>query len=387
MRVNRLCYSWQGITRYNYAYYLITNQYSLEDIREQMSKGGGQPVLFGWAPEAFASLCALSRSGIEIKLVCDIYQPTERALDVGDGIVLKDYRELLREPEKYYFILYSPDRFWLMERAKLLQYQGIDEFGILTEGYTKDFGKKTALQDAFFASLNELFADIPLLNQWEAFENLRRLAVEGAGYWDLPYLWIYRYYKSKHDITYFEIGAGMGNLSLSLKKLLDMDVTWAVIPHEEQLWAEWKRASALSVIQDKYNIHLKEGFIETDEAERFGGPYDIIVMAQVMEHLIYHPVNTFKKLSRLLKDDGFLFVSVPEDIKHYNVNHYTEMPYPTDLTAAERERRTQINNFGHFHEYSYEEALEVFEESGLECVFHQWTLPIHHFMLRKKQKP
>lgn len=40
MWVNRLCYSWQGITRYNYAYYLITNRYAIEDIKKQMLRGG-----------------------------------------------------------------------------------------------------------------------------------------------------------------------------------------------------------------------------------------------------------------------------------------------------------------------------------------------------------
>lgn len=85
----------------------------------------------------------------------------------------------------------------------------------------------------------------------------------------------------------------------------------------------------------------------------------------------------------MLAEDGYIFCSVPEETKHYNVTNYHEMPFPEDVSAEERERRTLINNFGHFHEYTYEEAMEVFEESGLECVFHKWTAPVHHFMLKR----
>lgn len=299
---------------------------------------------------------------------------------VGNGVILKDYRELLKNADNYYFIIYQPDTFWLSEEAKLLQHSGIDEFGIVTGGYTKDFFGRRKLKEAFWDSLNEIFKDVTFLD-WEALENLRRASFEGAGYWDVPYSLIYQQYRNKSKISYLEIGPGIGTMSLGLKKLLDIDVTWITIPNEEALWSEWKRKSALSLIKNKYNIHIKEGFIETD---KFEGQYDIIVMAQVMEHLIFNPVNTFKKLAGLVKEDGFIFVSVPEDIKHYNVESYKDIPYPFELTEEERVRRTKINNFGHFHEYSYEEAMSVFEESNLECVIHVMTTPIHHFMLRKK---
>lgn len=30
--------------------------------------------------------------------------------------------------------------------------------------------------------------------------------------------------------------------------------------------------------------------------------------------------------------------------------------------------------------------MEVFGESGLECVEHVWSAPIHHFVLKKSNK-
>lgn len=54
------------------------------------------------------------------------------------------------------------------------------------------------------------------------------------------------------------------------------------------------------------------------------------------------------------------------------------------LSPKDVVRRTMINNFTHYHEYSYEEALELFDECGLKCIDSHTNLPIHHFILQKK---
>ena len=145
------------------------------------------------------------------------------------------------------------------------------------------------------------------------------------------------------------------------------------------MWKEVKNETTKNIIK-KYDIKTILGAIETDT---FYGEWDIICLTQVMEHFVFNPVNSFIKLKNILKENGYIFVSVPEDIKHYNVDSYRDMPYPHEMTKEEQKRRIIIKDFGHFHEYSYAEALDVFHEAGLECVFHKWTPPIHHFMLRK----
>ena len=112
--------------------------------------------------------------------------------------------------------------------------------------------------------------------------------------------------------------------------------------------------------------------------------YDVIVLAQVMEHFIFNPVNTLKKLARMLKKNGKIFISVPEEVKRYNVISYRDMPNPEDLSESERLRRQMINNFEHFQEYTYQEAADAFEDAGLEVIVHCFNSPIHHFMLERK---
>ena len=78
-----------------------------------------------------------------------------------------------------------------------------------------------------------------------------------------------------------------------------------------------------------------------------------------------------------------IYIAIPNQHKFYNVKSYREMPTPGQLTEKERSLCVQINNYGHFHEYSKEEAIEVFTEAGLEVIQHRWNNPINFFILRK----
>lgn len=363
---------------YSYGYVLITNRYSIDDI----IKCNKKIVIWGWRPDTFFVKYILEENGINPDYACDVIEPFNSG-EVGYGITIMNYRELLKNHDDYYFIIALKDYYDINIAIKLIQYAGCDEFGIVFGDYTKDFDGNIYLQKAFFESINEVFEPFDFLYNKVNLENIRLASLPGAGYWDVPYTIIYTQYRkniNKRKVPkYFEIGPGIGIMSLSLKKLMDIDITWLTIPNEEARWSELKKNTTAYILK-KYNINIVTGFIETD---LFYDKYDIIVLAQVMEHFIFNPVNTFKKLATLLSDNGYIFCSVPEERIHYNVQNYREIPYPEQLSQQERERRYLINEFGHFHEYSYAEALGVFHEAGLECVFHKWTPPIHHFMLRK----
>jgi SAM-dependent methyltransferase len=283
-----------------------------------------------------------------------------------------------------YFIITLADKFEILEAMKILLYTGIDEFGIVFSNFSKDFSSsnKSALQNAFYTSINEVFQHEHFINNFDTLENLRRSALEGAGYFDAAYTWIYETNKRKKNIRLLEIGPGLGVMSFSLKKLLDINIDWMTIPDNEYDSNAWKenRTKNFNELVKKYSIVKHNLFVELDELK---GIYDIIVMAQVMEHLIYNPVNTFKKLASILKDTGQLYICVPMEIRRYNVKNWREIPYPCELSEEEKIRRNDINAYGHFYEYTYEEALDVFNESGFECIGYKYNHPVHHFALRK----
>lgn len=368
-----LNYTWKSTSGYSYAYPLISNKSKKEDI----IKDGRTKVLWGGTkPDTFAARCALEKAGISNLLETSFWQKSNVHTSYYDAV---DYKYILKNADKYYHIIDCSDAFDGKEAFKLLQYAGIDDFSIVFSGYTKDFSERVKLQNAFFEAINEIFSSTQFLGHWNDGLDCKLYSLNGAGYWDILYMLIYNMYKRKSDVKYLEVGPGYGIMSCSLKKLLSLDITWLIIPAKDDM-RDYNKKALSRQLCTKYNIHTVEGYLETDD---FAGCYDIIVMSQVMEHLVCNPVGSFKKLKYLLADDGRIFISVPEETRWPQVESYKEIPYANAISEDEYMRRNIINEYAHFHEYTYEEAIAVFEESGLECVEHVWSMPIHHFVLKK----
>ncbi len=388
MKVARLCDYWKGADGYCKRYILITKRYSIDDIK----KCGKEIVLFGWFPEAVQVIDALRNNGINVKYVCEVNQVpcselADEGMDVGHGLILKDYRYFLKNSRNYYFIFFSLDNsadIWkseLVKRVRLLQYTGEDEFGIVSDVRSRDiFGEKLLL-DLTYESINEIFSKTTLFD-WGAYWLCQTQAGIDIQNWDYLLYKTYEMYKNSSCKSLLEIGPGVGVFSLTLKKLIDVDVTWLMVPDEEAQWSAWRREASLNLYK-KYDIKIKEAYVETED---FEGMNDIIVLSQVMEHFVFNPVGTLKKLVNHLIDGGIMLIAVPDIIYNNppNVESYRDIPYYEDVSVREAQRRMMVNSLTHYHEYSFEEAVDVFNESGLECVAGHTNLPIHHFVLRKK---
>lgn len=367
--------SWKGSPSASYATVLITGSFSVDDILASKKT----PVLFGWQPDNRAAFDSLVKFGLKPRICCDFAYEHLPPLRLDSSLWLHDYRQLLTEPQNYYFIVYAPEPFVRAEIMKLLMYSGVDEFGVLAEGWTSTFGDRPRLRGAYEQTLNEIFAPAPFIGNFQALDNLLRSSLTGAMYWDIPFTQIYRTQKRRAGFRYLEIGPGIGTMTFTLKKLLSFDATWLVLPVAEYFWSELREPEVRRLVT-QHQVRICEGWLETDDLGKLNPPlrphsFDVIVMAQVMEHLICHPVPTMRKLRELLAPGGKLYISVPEDIRHHNVENYTQMPEAASLTPAELERRRQINEYYHFHEYSFAEASSVFDEAGLELVTHEFTPP------------
>ena len=197
MRATRLMDYWKGADGYCRSYVLITKKYTLDDI----IYCGKEVVLFGWFPEAAQVVCALKKAGVTVHYVCEVDQVPigefENGMPVGDGLVLKNYRELLKESEKYFFFFFSKDDradIWtseLVKRVRLLQYQGVDEFGIISDVKTRDLFGDEKLQESVYDTINEIFKGTSLFN-WGAYWLCLTQAGLDIQNWDYP---VYKLYK------------------------------------------------------------------------------------------------------------------------------------------------------------------------------------------------
>lgn len=387
MKVNLLKHTVKAPTEYSYAYILITNGKSVEDIIN-LQKQVKKIVFFGSTPDSHAQWDILQEVGIKPDFACDV--SCEFAFD-NHGVKMRPYWELIEHTEDYYFILTLPRQEVITNVMKMLFYAGVDDFGIVYSGWSKDLQSShtPGMREKAFEALNEVFIKEPLFCNYLKLENLRRTALPGLGYWDVLLMSIYKLAKRKEFSRYLEIGAGTGIMSFTLKKLLGdrIDINWLDVPVQEKYWTENHSPNFKELI-NKYNVTQHLGHIELEELTMLKGQkFDYIVLAQVMEHFIFNPVETFKKLIPLLTDTGKIYVAVPNDYKFYNVRSWKEIPSASSLNEEQIKRRIAINNYGHFHEYSKEEAEEVFKAAGLETIYYRWNDPINFFILQPRKQP
>jgi len=151
-----------------------------------------------------------------------------------------------------------------------------------------------------------------------------------------------------------ELGAAMGYMTRYMKEELDCRVTGVEIS------AEMARHAAL------YAEQMVVGNLDTDPwFETIEGPFDYVVMGDVLEHL-RNPRKTLEKAVSLLKPGGFILSSVP------NISHNAvvmgllkgEFPYQSFGLLDDT----------HVHFFTRKSMFELFNSCGLLSVAEESNL-------------
>lgn len=95
------------------------------------------------------------------------------------------------------------------------------------------------------------------------------------------------------------------------------------------------------------------------------GPYDVIVMAEVIEHLHTAPQLVLAYLRSLLTDGGLLLVQTPNAAALHNRLLLLAGRNPYELI------RVQSNDPGHFREYTRRELTGLAQHAGFDVV--RWS--------------
>lgn len=102
-----------------------------------------------------------------------------------------------------------------------------------------------------------------------------------------------------------DLGCGTGALGKALKERQDCRVDGLELNPEAYEEAR----------KNLYLVH--RGSLDTFDPEKFAGPYDVIVCADILEHII-NPWSALRKYSQLLSSDGLVVASLP-NIAHRSV--------------------------------------------------------------------
>jgi SAM-dependent methyltransferase len=95
-----------------------------------------------------------------------------------------------------------------------------------------------------------------------------------------------------------------------------------------------------------------------------GGPFDLVLFTEVLEHLNFYPASTLQKLHALLSDDGHLILTTPDAQEWGRVlDHYPALEKIPPFTG-----QTSAWFDGHVWQYTHEEAVGVIEAAGFKIV-------------------
>lgn len=144
---------------------------------------------------------------------------------------------------------------------------------------------------------------------------------------------------------FLDIGAGSGRLSVLLSSFFESGTALEIDIDQEQ----WK-----TVLNTYKNIELYEGLLqEIVPALSRQNHFDLIIMAEVFEHIPLGDISDFLKIVKnLLSHDGRIFLTTP--------NAITQGPAETSSLWHEKQP------WGHHKHYTYKELKKILWDHGFE---------------------
>ncbi len=120
-----------------------------------------------------------------------------------------------------------------------------------------------------------------------------------------------------------DVAAGQGNFTLSLAEL-GYEVTWNDLRGELADYVKLKKENGI--------IHYAPGNVFT---LGFEACFDVILITEIIEHVAY-PVNFIKKISQMVKPNGYIIMSTPNGEYFRNrLPKFSECPNPEQFEEIE----------------------------------------------------
>ncbi len=184
---------------------------------------------------------------------------------------------------------------------------------------------------------------------------------EETAYWKHLPGWIQADAKSHAATRVLDIGCGYGTLLAFAAKQYAasgycMDVS-------EYLWPKFRT---------QHKLAWAKGNIELDPIP-FPGPFDVIIMTEVLEHFNFQPVPTLAKIRKALAPGGILLLSTP-DAQQWG----REMKYYKQLTDLPPAQPNAKIIDGHVWVYSKEELLPLLKSAGFRILKLEYAPGVGH---------
>jgi len=168
---------------------------------------------------------------------------------------------------------------------------------------------------------------------------------------------------SPSDISILEVGAFLGVTSIAMTKM-GFSVTAMDIP-------EFMNNKRLKMRYDKYNVKRLSQNLRTNKIPSESDRYDVVILCEVLEHLNFNPLPMIVEISRTLRQDGLLYISLPNLARLSNRISLLlglSIHNPIDDFFAQLDDKDNMIVGLHWREYTSKEIKYMFERLGFRTV-------------------
>jgi SAM-dependent methyltransferase len=141
---------------------------------------------------------------------------------------------------------------------------------------------------------------------------------------------------------------------------------------------EFQNNDRLNELYSKFNVHPSSGNIK--DIGKTGLPYpdnffDGVILSEVIEHLNINPLPVFQEIHRILKKDGILYITTPNQVKLLNrimLARGQSVRNPISHSVIQLDRTGNTTCGIHWREYTLQELIQLLASTGFSLVSYSY---------------
>jgi len=180
---------------------------------------------------------------------------------------------------------------------------------------------------------------------------------------------LYKSEKSSRNIL--EIGSFLGVVSISLKRM-GYRVSSLDIP---------EFYSQLGPMYEKNGIPFHELNLRHSKLPYESNSLDVVVICQVIEHLNFNPLPVLKEINRVLKNDGYIYIGMPNQsniVNRIKLLLGKSIHNPINDFFRQLDRKENMIVGLHWREYTLVETMQMIERLGFETITKYYCMEKDH---------
>lgn len=167
-----------------------------------------------------------------------------------------------------------------------------------------------------------------------------------------------------------EIGSFLGAVSISLKRL-GFNVYALDIP-------EFYKSSTLRSLYKRNGIPFNGLNLRNSKIPYESNSLDAVILCEVIEHLNFNPLPVLQEINRVLKNDGYIYIGMPNQSCLRNRKTLLlgrSIHNPIEDFFRQLDRNDNMIVGLHWREYTLNETIQIIQKMGFDTVTQYYFYP------------